>query len=127
MYESLCLAILVAQDSMIYVGTVSILDSFYELGLPVQFISPHLGKVHSKELGKRKRKRKHRYMKDFTETEPYLDLNIILSPSLIFKVCWCHLKRQRSLLQRVTRIYLLFQFKLIRSSSSVLRIKYPSE
>lgn len=61
-HESHCLAILVAQDSMIYVGTVSIINSFHELGLPVQLISPHLGKVHSKKICKRKRKMKHRYM-----------------------------------------------------------------
>lgn len=109
---------------MIYVGTVSIINSFYELGLPVQLTSPHLGKVHSKKLGKRKRKMKHRYMKDFTETELCPDLNMrILPPSLIFKVYWRHLKRQRSLLQRVPRFHFLFQFRLIRNSNTVLRMK----
>lgn len=59
---------------MIYAGILSTINFFNALCLPAQLISPHLGKVNSKELDKKKENMKHdMYMKDFVENELRLD------------------------------------------------------
>lgn len=50
-------------------AALSTIDSFYGSCLPAQLISSQLGKVYSKELGKREKKMKHdMFMKAFNET-----------------------------------------------------------